>query len=93
MRHHSTRLKRPGSARSFGYHVAFVATPNRTHGEALLLACEAGHAAVAVVALADEHQDCGGWAARGECDANPGFMLASCKRSCAAQVGKAISMR
>ena len=40
--------------------------------------------ALAVVALADEHQDCGGWAARGECDANPGFVLASCKRSCAA---------
>ena len=40
--------------------------------------------ALAVVAFADEHQDCEGWAARGECDANPGFMLGACKRSCAA---------
>ena len=39
--------------------------------------------ALAVVALADEHQDCGGWAARGECDANPGYMRVSCRLSCA----------
>ena len=30
----------------------------------------------------DEHTDCQGWAASGECDANPAFMHVSCKLSC-----------
>ena len=30
----------------------------------------------------DEHGDCSSWADMGECEANPGFMLASCKSSC-----------
>ena len=33
--------------------------------------------------LVDEREECAAWAARGECDANPGYMRASCKRSCA----------
>ncbi len=34
-------------------------------------------------ACADLDPACPAWAARGECGANPGFMLASCRRSCA----------
>jgi len=30
----------------------------------------------------DEHSDCSSWADLGECDANAGFMMASCKSSC-----------
>ena len=33
--------------------------------------------------LVDEHDECGAWAARGECDANPGYMRVSCRLSCA----------
>ena len=31
-----------------------------------------------------EPAECAAWAARGECDANPGYMLKSCARACAA---------
>jgi hypothetical protein len=34
-------------------------------------------------ARADENERCSEWAEAGECEANPGYMLASCKRSCA----------
>mmetsp|Transcript_57344 Transcript_57344/g.129924 ORF Transcript_57344/g.129924 Transcript_57344/m.129924 type:complete len:95 (-) Transcript_57344:684-968(-) len=34
-------------------------------------------------ARADEHENCAGWAASGECTQNPGYMLQSCKKSCA----------
>lgn len=30
----------------------------------------------------DNHENCGYWANRGECEANPGYMLNWCKRSC-----------
>ena len=30
----------------------------------------------------DESADCAGWASAGECDRNPGFMRASCAKSC-----------
>lgn len=30
----------------------------------------------------DSQTECGGWAESGECEANPGFMHESCKRSC-----------
>ena len=33
----------------------------------------------------DGHEKCGPWAASGECDANPGYMRASCVRACAVQ--------
>jgi hypothetical protein len=33
-------------------------------------------------ACADLDPACPAWAARGECGANPGFMMASCRRSC-----------
>ena len=33
--------------------------------------------------LVDERDECAAWAARGECTANPGYMRASCKKSCA----------
>jgi len=39
--------------------------------------------ALGVFAHADEHDSCPGWAASGECEANPGYMLASCRQSCA----------
>ena len=31
---------------------------------------------------ADKDENCAGWAATGECEANPSFMLASCADSC-----------
>lgn len=33
-------------------------------------------------ALVDQHPSCESWAIRGECDANPGYMLHSCQKSC-----------
>lgn len=30
----------------------------------------------------DNADGCSGWAAGGECEANPGYMLANCRRSC-----------
>ena len=30
----------------------------------------------------DEHENCKGWAKVGECEANPKYMLVSCRRSC-----------
>jgi len=30
----------------------------------------------------DDDSQCAGWAAAGECDANPGFMLEQCRKSC-----------
>ena len=30
----------------------------------------------------DRHEDCGDWAATGECKKNPGYMLESCRASC-----------
>ena len=30
----------------------------------------------------DKHEHCADWAAKGECSANPGFMLSSCAKSC-----------
>ena len=30
----------------------------------------------------DENDNCKQWAAMGECDANPGYMQVSCRRSC-----------
>lgn len=30
----------------------------------------------------DDHKECARWARDGECDANPGFMAASCRESC-----------
>ena len=30
----------------------------------------------------DAHEHCADWAAKGECDANPGYMLTSCAKSC-----------
>lgn len=38
--------------------------------------------AAAVSALADQHENCGGWAAMGECEKNPGYMLSNCQESC-----------
>jgi hypothetical protein len=38
-------------------------------------------------ACADLDPACPAWAARGECEANPGFMLASCRRSCVPECG------
>jgi hypothetical protein len=40
-------------------------------------------ALLVAVTTADENPSCGGWAAAGECDANPGYMLANCRTSCA----------
>ena len=34
-------------------------------------------------ACEDEHDDCGSWAARGECENNKGFMILECSSSCA----------
>eukprot|EP00440_Ansanella_granifera_P031809 gb/GFBE01034519.1/.p1 GENE.gb/GFBE01034519.1/~~gb/GFBE01034519.1/.p1 ORF type:complete len:140 (+),score=17.08 gb/GFBE01034519.1/:1-420(+) len=31
---------------------------------------------------ADSNWQCAGWARRGECNANPGYMLRNCQRSC-----------
>ena len=36
-----------------------------------------------VGAAADEHANCAGWAKQGECIKNPGYMLSSCRKSCA----------
>ncbi len=36
----------------------------------------------AVVAKEDLNPACKGWAERGECDANPGYMLTNCAKSC-----------
>merc|ERR1711920_1008781 len=30
----------------------------------------------------DENQSCEGWAALGECETNPGYMLENCRKSC-----------
>ena len=30
----------------------------------------------------DQHDQCASWAEGGECDANPGYMLRSCRSSC-----------
>jgi hypothetical protein len=30
----------------------------------------------------DENKECPGWAAIGECEANPGYMLSFCRKSC-----------
>jgi hypothetical protein len=38
-------------------------------------------------ACADLDPACPAWAARGECGANPGFMLVSCRRSCVPECG------
>jgi hypothetical protein len=35
------------------------------------------------VASGDDNSSCDGWAAAGECTANPGYMLDHCKSSCA----------
>jgi prolyl 4-hydroxylase len=32
----------------------------------------------------DDNANCAHWAGAGECDKNPAYMLANCKRSCAA---------
>ena len=32
--------------------------------------------------LVDEHAECTNWAERGECEANPGYMLTSCRAAC-----------
>ncbi len=37
----------------------------------------------------DSHESCASWARRGECVANPGFMLASCPTACASCEDKA----
>lgn len=30
----------------------------------------------------DADKRCGGWAAAGECEKNPGYMLTSCRKAC-----------
>mmetsp|Transcript_24274 Transcript_24274/g.72844 ORF Transcript_24274/g.72844 Transcript_24274/m.72844 type:complete len:96 (-) Transcript_24274:479-766(-) len=41
-------------------------------------------ALVSLALAADQHESCGFWASSGECEKNPGFMLASCADACAA---------
>jgi len=38
----------------------------------------------ATVAYADTNANCADWAAAGECEANPGYMLDACKDACSA---------
>lgn len=38
---------------------------------------------ILVVALEDGHEMCAQWAAAGECEANPNYMLSNCQKSCA----------
>lgn len=30
----------------------------------------------------DRHQYCGSWAANGDCERNPGYMINNCRKSC-----------
>jgi hypothetical protein len=38
-------------------------------------------------ALVNEHENCDFWAANGECEANPGYMLSHCAKACSTVMG------
>eukprot|EP00873_Tetraselmis_striata_P017154 jgi/Tetstr1/437418/TSEL_026100.t1 len=65
-----------------------VTQPRLTEGTCLghfMIDSLEGHVfVIASRSCADDNGDCDAWAARGECRANPGFMLEHCRRACGA---------
>uniref|UniRef100_A0A7S2EJ16 Fe2OG dioxygenase domain-containing protein n=1 Tax=Ditylum brightwellii TaxID=49249 RepID=A0A7S2EJ16_9STRA len=53
----------------------FLANSAFAHGISGLQCPELEH-------LTDNHPDCQSWSRRGECEANPGYMLINCQKSC-----------